>query len=118
MDDTSLLSVTLDINTSANELNNDLVKINNWDFQWKINFNPDPSKQAQQVIFGRKLKKISHPPLFRNDIQVPRSSYQKHLCIVIDEHLTLCKHLKTLTCKINKIIGLLRKLQNLLLNQL
>ena len=72
MDDTSLFSVTHDIST---ELNNDLAKINNWDFQWKTDFNPDSSKQAQQVIFSRKLKKISHPPLFFNDIQVPRSSY-------------------------------------------
>ena len=25
--------------------------------QWKMSFNPDPSKQAQQVIFSRKTKK-------------------------------------------------------------
>ena len=37
-DDTSLFSVTYDINTSANELNNELAKINNWAFQWKIKF--------------------------------------------------------------------------------
>ena len=28
--------------------------IHNWDFQWKINFNPDPTKQAQEVIFSCK----------------------------------------------------------------
>ena len=48
-DDTSLFSVTHDITTSANELKNDLKKINNWDFQWKMSFNPDPSKQAREV---------------------------------------------------------------------
>ena len=32
-DDTSLFSVTHDINTSANKLNNDSAKINNWAFQ-------------------------------------------------------------------------------------
>ena len=113
-DDTSLLSVTLDINTSANELNNDLAKINNWASQWKMNFNPDSSRQAQEVIFSRKSKKISHPPLFFSNIQVPRSSSQKHLGIVLEEYLTFCKHLKMLTSKINRTIGLLRKLQNLL----
>ena len=45
--DTSLFSVTHDIITSANELNNDLKKISDWAFQWKMSFNPDPSKQAQ-----------------------------------------------------------------------
>ena len=79
-----------------------------------MNFNPDPSKQAQEVIFSRKSKKISHPTLFFNNIQVPQSSSQKHLGIILDEHLTFCKHLKMLTSKINKTIGLLRKLQNLL----
>ena len=53
-DDTSLFSVVRDINTSATHLNNDLRKISNWALQWKMSFNPDPSKQAQEVIFSRK----------------------------------------------------------------
>ena len=32
--------------------------------------NLDSSKQVQEVIFSRKLKKITHPPLFFNNIQV------------------------------------------------
>ena len=34
-DDTSLFPVVHDINTSANNLNHDLQKINEWAFQWK-----------------------------------------------------------------------------------
>ena len=45
-DDTSLFSVIHNVQTSANELNNDLYKINNWFFQWKLSFNPEPSKQG------------------------------------------------------------------------
>ena len=45
-DETSLFSVAHDVNTSANELNSELAKINNWAFQWKMNFNADPSRQA------------------------------------------------------------------------
>ena len=52
-DDTSLFSVTHDVNVSARELNNDLRKISNWAFQWKMSFNPDVNKQAQEVIFSR-----------------------------------------------------------------
>ena len=44
------------------ELNNDLSRIKHWTFQWKISFNPDLNKQAQEVIFSRKLKKVCHPP--------------------------------------------------------
>ena len=68
-DDTSLFSVIHDSNTSALELNSNLAKINTWGFQWKMSFNPDPKKQAQEVIFSWKSKAISHPPLvFNNNI--------------------------------------------------
>ena len=56
-DDTSLFSVVHDVNTSAKELNDDLKKVNDWAFQWKMSFNPDPSKQDPEVIFSRKLKR-------------------------------------------------------------
>ena len=53
-DDTSLFPVIHDVHTSANELNNDLYQINKWTFQWNMSFNPDPSKQAQEITFSRK----------------------------------------------------------------
>ena len=53
-DDASLFSVARDVNTSASDINNDLKLISNWAFQWKMSFNPDPSKQAQEIIFSRK----------------------------------------------------------------
>ena len=55
-----------DSNTSALELISDLAKINRA-FQWKISFNPDHKKQAQEAIFSRKCKAISHPPLVFNN---------------------------------------------------
>ena len=54
---TSLFSVIHDSSTTINELNDDLVKINNWAYQWKMSFDLDPNKQAQEVIFSRKTKK-------------------------------------------------------------
>ena len=45
-DNASLFSVVHDTETSANDLNKDLKIINNWVFQWKMNFNRDPTKQA------------------------------------------------------------------------
>ena len=46
-DDTSLFSVAHNINDSANLLNSDLFKIDEWALQWKMSFNLDPTKQAQ-----------------------------------------------------------------------
>ena len=54
-DDKSLFSNALDINKSATELNSDLKKISQWVYQWKIKFNPDPNKQANEIFFSRKL---------------------------------------------------------------
>ena len=51
-DDTSLFSVVHDLNTSVNEINDNLKKIEAWAHQWKMSFNPDPLKQAQEVIFS------------------------------------------------------------------
>ena len=85
--------------TAANELNNDSVKIRSWDYQWKIIFNPDPSKQAQEVIFN---------------IPVNQTSHQKHLDMFLDKKLNFGEYLKYVTNKVNKSIGLLRKLQMIL----
>ena len=109
-DGTSLFSVTHDIATSANELNNDLKKISDWAFQWKMSFNPDPSKQAQEVVFSRKLKNVSHPPFVFNNVKVLSCKSQKHLGILLDVKLTFEEHYKKILSKANRTVLLLRKL--------
>ena len=53
-DDTPLFSVVNNASVSASRLNNDLVKIRDWVFNSKMSFNPDPTKQAKEVIFSKK----------------------------------------------------------------
>ena len=60
-DITSLFSFVRDIAASSKELNNYLINISKWAYQWKTMFNPDLTEQAQEVIFSRKLNKPSHP---------------------------------------------------------
>ena len=55
-DDTLLFFVVHDINQSGIKLNDDLGKINNRAFQWKMGSDPDIKKQEQKVIFSRKLR--------------------------------------------------------------
>ena len=55
-DDTSLFSTIQDITSSIVSLNNGLTKISKWAVQFKMNFNPDPSKQAQELLISRKRK--------------------------------------------------------------
>ena len=49
--DTSLFSAVRDTNVLTNALNNDLLKINNRTYQWKMSFNPDPSKAGSRSYF-------------------------------------------------------------------
>ena len=63
------------------------MKISNWAFQWKMRFNPDPNKQAQEVIFSRKFDKIDHPPLCFNQNLVKSSSTDKHFEMVLHAKL-------------------------------
>ena len=113
-DDTSLFSVVHDTQTSANDLNEGLKIINDWAFQWKMNFNPDPTKQAHEVIFSRKTKEIYHPPLVFNNTNVSQSSSQKHLGVILDSKLIFDEHLKMISLKVSKTLGLFRKFHNLL----
>ena len=76
-------------------------------FQWKMNFNPDRSKQAQEIIFTRKLKKSTHSPLLFNNNYVSQVNSQTYLGVILDVKLTFEKHLKNVFNKTNKMIGLL-----------
>ena len=76
VDYTSLFSVVHNLKTSKNNLTEDLKKFNDWATHWKMIFNPDPTKQAQEVIFSRKIKK----PL-QTLLKVNQSVYQRYYIV-------------------------------------
>jgi hypothetical protein len=69
--------------TSAEDLNNDLEVIRTWAYQWKRQFNPDPTKQAVEIIFSCKNKKQNHhPPHFGGKPVVRQNYFYSLLCRV------------------------------------
>ena len=72
------------------------------------------ANKLKKSFSAKSQKKIAHPPLFFNNIQVSQSSSHKHLGVILDERIIFCEHLKNVAPKINKTIRLLRKLQSLL----
>ena len=58
-DDTMFFSIVKDPTTSADELNHDLQNITEWARQWKLEFNPDPSKLAILVILSKEISNLS-----------------------------------------------------------
>ena len=61
-DDTSLFSKVSNIHKSASNFNDNLEKISYSACQWKMQYNPDPNKQANEVIFSPKTSanNLSH----------------------------------------------------------
>ena len=61
-------TIVRDKNERANILNNDLMSISKWAYNWKMLSNPEPSKSAQKVLFSRKKKVRIHPIISLNNI--------------------------------------------------
>ena len=78
-DDNSLFSVVHDSGASSASLNDNLVKISRWAYQWKMMFNPDASKQAQEIIFSGKANTNNHGNVYFNNVPVIKVNIQKHL---------------------------------------
>ena len=106
-DDTSLFSTVHDPCKSAKLINDDLQKISDWAFKWKMLFNPDVTKQAQEVIFSRKSNKTDHPVVFFNEAPVAKASCQKNLGMYLDEKLNFNTHIKEKIAKANEGIELM-----------
>ena len=111
VDDTSLFATVKDITTSTVSLNNDLTKISERAVQWKMNFNPDPSKQAQELLFSRKISSKPYPSLYFNDNPVHQVQLQQHLGLFLDQKLSFDEHIQCILMKTHKIIGMIKKLQ-------
>ena len=113
-DDTSLFSVVNHINTLGSDLNEHLEKIGHWAFKWKMKFNPDPKKQAQEITFSRKKTATLHPVLYFDNKPVISTQICKHLGMMLDSNLSYEHHIKSILKKVDKTIGLLRKFQLIL----
>ena len=108
-DDTSLFTIVMDKNESANIINNDLLQISKWAYNWKMFFNPDSKKPAQEVLFSRKTKVQLHPTINLSNIQVKKASCQKQISILLDEKLNFKQHTDHVIPKIHKGISVIKK---------
>ena len=59
-----------------------------------MHFNPDPNKQANEVILFRKSnsKNFSYLPIKFNNTNITKCPHQKHLRIVLDSKLNFNPH--------------------------
>ena len=71
-------------------------------------FNPDPTKQAQEVTFSTKSHSPKYPDLYFYNLVLKKLKTEKHLGLNLDERLNFGKHLKDKFAIANKGIGMLK----------
>ena len=108
VDDTSLFSALHESNISANELI--CKKKYEWAYGWKMSFNPDLNKRAQEVVFSRKLNKLYHLKNVFNSAPVVWTDWQKHWEKYLDKAPEFNFHIKKKISKAMKGIGVILKL--------
>ena len=109
-----LFSIVKDPNITAMDLNHDLEVISNWAHQWKLEFNPDPSKIATEVLFSCKKSTVNHPPLIFHGTVVAKVEHQKHLGLILVSHLSFEKHLIEKIKNAKKNTGIIKHLSKYL----
>ena len=113
-DDTMLFSIVKSPVISAEDLNHDLAFIQQWAHQWKMEFNPDPTKQATEVLFSCKKVSPKHPLLTFNGSVVKKVNEHKHLGLIFDSSLSFNKHLNEKIIKAKRNIGIIKQLSKYL----
>ena len=76
-----------------------------------MNFNPDPRKQAQELLFSWKTTSKPYPVLNINNNLFHQVQLRKHLGLFLDPKLSFEEHIQCILIKTWKIIGLIRKLE-------
>ena len=108
-DDTSLFLSVADEALSNSHLNDDFSKINDWDYKWKMSFNPDSTKPIHEVVFIRK-NNIHYPPITLSNLLLKLVQSHKHLGLKLDPKLNFGKHISSILSIVNKLTAVLRSL--------
>ena len=94
---------------ATEHLNFDLKLIDEWSLKWKMIFNPDVNKPAEEYIFTNGNVTPYATSTFGN-AGVTRVDLRKHLGLILDSKLTFNIHLDEKIAKANKGIGIIRRL--------
>ena len=95
---------------SANDLNHDLDDIGQWAQQCKLEFNPDPTKQAIEALFSCKKSNPNHPQIMFNGTVVEKMNDQNHLGLILESSLSFKKYLNEEIIKAKTNIGIIKHL--------
>jgi hypothetical protein len=113
-DDTTLsinLSSMSDVNTTSNNLNNELINVSEWLKLNKLSLNINKTKC---MLFHHANKVISRPVLKIDDTELEYVDNFCFLGIILDVNLSWKGHVDSISKKLAKIIGIMTKLKHFL----
>ena len=84
--------------------------INQWTPQWKMLFNPDPTRQPTEVCFLHKHDNVPHESLTFNNNKIKYAPAQKHRGLILDSKLDFNQHVDDKINKCKKVIGFTKRL--------
>ena len=113
-DNMSLFTIVQDPYSAASDMNHDPELISRWAHNWKMSFNPDPYKQAAELVLSTKRHEIDHPMIFFNDNPLEKVDEHKDLGVILDRKLSFSAHINAAICKVRRGIGLLMHLSRYL----
>ena len=114
LSDAALFTVVHEPNAAAEDMNHDLELISRWVHDWRMLFNPDPQKQAVELLLSKKNNEVDHPVILFNNIPVKKVEEHKHLGIILNSKLSFSVHIKSAISKTRKSTGLLKYLSTYL----
>ena len=115
-DDTVLYYFSKDPRLLEDKLNEDLLRVAHWLCENKLTLNLDKTKS---MIIGsnRKLGNVSSLSLSIFDTDINTVSSFKYLGVMLSTNFTWIDHIEYISSKINKNLGLLRRIKHLLPHQ-
>ena len=79
-------------------------------FPWKVQFNLDPIKQAQEVYFLKKSNNGNFLPVTFNNVTVVTCCTYNHVGLLLDKRLSFNEHIQSAMNKCYKMIGVIKRL--------
>ncbi len=93
---------------SAQALNDDLERINNWASQWLVKFSPSKTKT---MTLSKKKKPIVAPPLIMNGTVLNNVASHKHLGVTFSKNLSWQEHIEDLATNAGRCLDILNALK-------
>ena len=107
-DDTSLLDVVDNPESSSERLNHDLFKLNTWASQWLVNFNPS---KTVVMTFSTRRKPFTYPPLYLDNTQLQLTNVHSHLGMTLSTNLSWSRHINLAVLRASKRVNILKRLK-------